>query len=165
MADIGAAIEAAVMKRANAGLQAAAKQISAEMWDASIRSMTEFYGSYAPRMYGRSGQLMNAFDEPVITTGSNEAEITMLVKPENVGMYDSCVPGSGWNASGEWVFDRVWTKGVHGWMPYQYTPYQNWMGRVRQPAGPSVIPGDKMDEYFNELCGRIPSIVDGAVGI
>lgn len=165
MADVGAAIEAEVMKRANAGLQAAAKQISAEIWDASIRSMTEFYGSYAPREYGRTGNLMNAFESPRITVGDREAEVDFYVLPSRVGDYPSCVPDSGQNAVGTWVFARVWQTGVHGWYPGMWSPSENWMGRVTQPAGPSVIPGNKMDEYFNELCGRIPSIVNGAVGI
>ena len=135
-----------------------AKQIAEDIREEYHTVIWKFYHHYTPNMYKRSyeSQLSTNYHQ----LGKDYRKIT---KWQEDGFIIKFIVGGefvsgNYEDDNEWVFNRTFNQGIHGWTPISFqgimSGTQNvekmgWRGRVKQPRKPlKPSPKERMDEWF-----------------
>ena len=145
-----------ITKKAEKVVEVLAKEVASEMHEKYYDVLDDFYGGYSPRMYGRTNRAKYLALLPEIAEAAGLSS-TGAIKIDS-GRLPAYRSIFNWNASGDWVFDRIWSSGIHGWSPNEFP--NTWMAYVHQPSVSSPTPEAEMDEFFAETCNGL----DGRAG-
>lgn len=103
-------LEKSLRKMLNRGVKAFCNQILDEITEAYSSAIDKFYADYSPRYYGRTGGLFKGSD---VARGDSSG-ITPTGNGYQVGIHVSPNYGNPYRADTEWVFNRAFSEGIHG---------------------------------------------------
>lgn len=103
-------LEKSLRKMLNQGVKAFCNQVLDEITEAYSSSIDRFYADYSPRSYGRTGGLFKGSD---VARGESSG-ITPTGNGYQVGIHVSANYKSSYRADTEWVFNRAFSEGIHG---------------------------------------------------
>lgn len=149
-----------IEKKAEKVVEILAKEVATELHEKYYDVLDNFYADYSPIMYVRTNQAKYMALLPEIAEAAGlSASGGIKIDPSRIGFYQSIF---NWNASADWVFNRIWSSGIHGWSPWEFP--DSWMGYVRQPDAPSSpTPEVEMDEFFTEMCNSLDGRADRVI--
>lgn len=127
-------LEKSLRRILNQGVRAFCDQILDQIVEAYSTAIERFYADYRPYKYARTGSLFKGSD---VARGDS----TGIKKTGNgyqVGIIVSADYGNPYRANdAEWVFERAFSKGIHGWTRNQAI---EWNARWRQQGNSFRLP-------------------------
>ena len=145
-----------VEKRMKVAARKAAKKVTADIQKMYKETVTEFYNHYNPSFYDRTfstyegsdGYGKESFDP---TEVGDDYLAGIEVSPSNI-------EGEPYEADKDYVFERTFVKGIHGFTPEEAESYNHVKGIAPMSPPPEKVLEKKVKDYVAE--DKIKTIFD-----
>ncbi len=150
------------------GIKKASEKIAFDIQGNYEHFIQMFYDDYEPNSYNRTLNTFFGSDGTSLDKMINDIKNGYIV---GIAVSSDNIPGDPYSADKDWVFDRTYYEGIHGFTP---TEYKDWSNRdtVSQPmANASKIPTQMkpspsvlMNKWFNNYKKKdVKNIVNSCI--